>query len=165
LVAAPTKEPGYSQGTVRNVSPRPGSSLALASESAAQPAPASTLRIEITSTVPEGTLAIFADRELLFTTNFVTLTPGEPIRFEHALPAGPHQFRVALYKPDKSLRLEKEGLAELRPDGANTLGVHVNHRSKLLVRHEFAMEVTWPAGSAAVSERADAAVKSSVLMK
>jgi serine/threonine protein kinase len=165
LLAVPTKQTGDSQGFQRNASPPPASSVALSSESAAQPAPASSLHIEITSTVAEGTLAVFADRELLFTTNFVTLTPGEPIRFEHTLPTGPHQFRVALYKPDKTLRLEKEGLAEIRPDGANTLAVHVNHRSKLLVRHEFTMEVTWPAGSATGSERADATLKSSALMK
>jgi hypothetical protein len=136
-----------------------------ASESAAQAAPAPTLQIEITSTVTEGTLAIFADRELLFTTNFVTATPGELIHFEHALPVGPHQFRVALYKPDKSLRLEKEGLAEIRSDGANTLAVHVNRRAKLLVRREFALDVIWPAGSTAASELAAAPAKISALMK
>src|SRR5437016_6151632 len=57
-------------------------------------------------------------------------------RFVHPLPAGSHQFRVALYKPDKSLRLEKEGLAEIRSDLANTLAAHVTRHSKLLVRHE-----------------------------
>jgi hypothetical protein len=90
-------------------------------------------------------LAIFADRELLFTANFATAARGESIHFQHALPAGPHQFRVALYKPDKSLRLEKEGLAEIRSDAANTLAVHVNRRAKLLVRREFTLDVTWPA--------------------
>jgi len=135
------------------------------SEPAAQAAPAPTLQIEITSGVAEGTLAIFADRELLLTTKFATAAPGEPIHFEHALPAGPHQFRVALYKPDRSLRLEKEGLAEIRSDGANTLAVHVNRRAKLLVRREFTLDVTWPAGTAVASERAAAPVKTSALMK
>jgi len=110
-------------------------------------------------------LAIFADRELLFTANFATAAPGEPIHFERALPAGPHQFRVALYKPDKSLRLEKEGLAEIRSDGANTLAVRVNRRAKLLVRREFTLDVAWPAGPAAASERAAAPVKTSALLK
>ena len=163
--AAPTKQPADLRELQRNASPHPGPSPSLASESEAQAAPTSTLRIEITSTVTEGTLAIFADRELIFTTNFETGTPGDPIRFQHALPTGPHQFRVALYKPDKSLRLEKEGLAEVRPDGANALAVHVNHHSKLLIRHEIAMEVTWPAGSATDSDRASTAVKTSALMK
>jgi hypothetical protein len=165
LLAAPAKQTGDSQGFQRDASPPPALSVALASESAAQAVPASSLHIEITSTVTEGTLAIFADRELIFTTNFETATPGGPIRVQHALPTGPHQFRVALYKPDKSLRLEKEGLAEIRSDGSNMLAVHVNHHAKLLIRHEVAMEVAWPAGSATGSERADAAVKSSALMK
>jgi hypothetical protein len=130
-----------------------------------QAAAAPTLQIEITSAVAEGALAVFADRELLFTTNFATAAPGEPIHFEHAVPAGPHQFRVALYKPDKSLRLEKEGLAEIRSDGANTLAIHVNRHAKLLVRREFTLDVTWPAGAAAVSERAAAPGKTSALMK
>ena len=134
-------------------------------ESAAQAAPAPTLQIEITSAATEGALAIFADRELVFTTNFVAATPGEPIHFEHALAPGPHQFRVALYKPDKSLRLEKEGLAEIRSSGANTLAVHVSRRAKLLVRREFALDVTWPSGSAAASERTAAPAKSSALLK
>jgi hypothetical protein len=140
-------------------------SPALASESAARVAPAPSLQIEITSTVNEGTLAVFADRELLFTTNLVTTMPGEPVHFEHPLPAGAHQFRVALYKADKTLRMEKEGLAEIRSDFANTLAVHVNHHSKLLVRRELALDVTWPAASVAPSERAATIAKTSVLMK
>src|SRR5229473_2304778 len=141
-------------------------SVAASSPAPLSPAPtAPAPQIEITSAVAEGTLAIFADRELLFTTNFATAAPGEPIHFEHAVPAGPHQFRVALYKPDKSLRLEKEGLAEICLDGANTLAVHVNRRAKLLVRREFTLDVTWPAGTAAVSERAVAPVKTSALLK
>jgi hypothetical protein len=135
------------------------------SESSAQTAPAPNLHIEIISTVNEGTLAIFADRELLFTTNLVSTTPGEPIHFEHPLPAGPHQFRVALYKPDKSLRLEKEGLAEIRADLANALAIHVNRHSKLLVRRELTLDVTWPAASMPASERAAATAKASALMK
>jgi hypothetical protein len=139
-------------------------SLAPASDSAPQSAPASTLQIEITSALTEGTLAIFAARELIFTTNLVTVIPGEAIHFEHALPAGTHQFRVALYKPDRSLRLEKEGLAEIRSDGANTLVVRINHRAKLLLRREFALDVTWPAGSA-TAERAGGAVRTTARMK
>jgi hypothetical protein len=61
--------------------------------------------------------------------------------------------------------LEKEGLAEIRSDGANTLAVHVNRHAKLLVRRDVALDVTWPAGSAAASERTAGAVKTSALMK
>jgi serine/threonine protein kinase len=165
LAAAATKQPSDSRDSQGISSPNFIASPSPASESAARTAPASTLQIEIISSVNEGALAIFADRELLFTTNLVTTPPGEPIHFEHPLPAGPHQLRVALYKPDKSLRLEKEGLAEIRSDLANTLAVHVSHHSKLLVRRELALDITWPAASAPASERATAAVKTSVLMK
>ncbi|MGB2897804.1 MAG: serine/threonine-protein kinase [Candidatus Acidiferrum sp.] len=161
LAAARTKQPGVIPQGVSS----PKIIASTAPEPAAPAATAPTLQIEITSAVAEGTLAIFADRELLFTINFATAAPGEPIHFEHAVPAGPHQFRVALYKPDKSLRLEKEGLAEIRSDGANTLAVRVNRRAKLLVRREFTLEVTWPAGSAAASERGAAHVKTSALLK
>ncbi len=61
--------------------------------------------------------------------------------------------------------MEKEGLAEIRSDGANTLAVRVNRRAKLLVRREFTLDVTWPAGSAVASERAAAPVKTSALLK
>jgi serine/threonine-protein kinase len=109
---------------------------------------ATSLHIEISSAIHEGTLAIFADRELLFSTNLQTAAPNGPIRFEHALPAGSHQFRVALYKPDRSLQLEKEGLAEISSQSGNTLSVRVNRRTKLLVRKELALEITWPGSSA-----------------
>jgi serine/threonine protein kinase len=165
LPAARTKQPSDLRDSQGNSSSNIIASPSPASESAAQAAPASTLQIEITSNVTEGALAVFADRELLFTTNLMTATPGEMIHFEHAVPAGPHQFRVALYKQDKSLRLEKEGLAEIRSDGANTLAVHVNRHAKLLVRRDVALDVTWPAGSAAASERTAGAVKTSALMK
>lgn len=163
LAAARTKQPGDSRDA-QGISSH-DSIATPAAAPVAQAALVPTLQIEITSAVTEGALAIFADRELVFTTNFVAATTGEPIHFEHALAAGPHQFRVALYKPDKSLRLEKEGLAEIRSSGANTLAVHVSRRAKLLVRREFALDVTWPSGSAAASERTAAPAKSSALLK
>lgn len=165
LAAPAAKEPSDSRDSRGNSSPNFIASPSLVSESSAQTAPTPKLHIEIISTVNEGTLAIFADRELLFTTNLVSTKPGEPIHFEHPLPAGPHQFRVALYKPDKSLRLEKEGLAEIRSDLANALAVHVNRHSRLLVRRELALDVTWPAASMPASERAAATAKASALMK
>jgi len=165
LVAGQTKRPRDLRDSQGISSPNSIASPPPASESAAQAAPSPTLQVEITSAVAEGTLAIFADRELLFTTKLVTAPLSEPIHFEHVLPAGPHQFRVALYKPDKSLRLEKEGLAEIRSDGANTLAVRVNRRAKLLVRREFSLDVTWPAGAAAASGRAAVPAKTSALLK
>ncbi len=120
-------------------------SLPLVNESAAKPAASSSdLQIEITSAVKEGTLTVFVDRELLFSADLAGEKQGQPFRFEHALPAGPHQFRVALYKKDRSLQLEKEGFAETRADAANMLAVHVTHRAKMLVRRELALEISWP---------------------
>ena len=109
---------------------------------------ASSLQIEITSAVSEGTLTIFADRQLLFSIDLASEKKGQPLHFENALPAGPHQFRVALYKADRSLQLEKEGFAETRGDGADTLAVRIARHAKLLVRRELALDVTWPGATA-----------------
>jgi Protein kinase domain len=102
------------------------------------------LRIEIESTVGEGALAIFADQKLVFTTDLRLGAADHPLRLEHRLPAGPHQLRVALYRPDKSLQTTKEGLGEIRRDTANTLKIHVGRRLKLLVRRETSLDVSWP---------------------
>ncbi len=118
---------------------------------------ASGLQIEVTSAVTEGTLTVFADRQLLFSVDLATEKKGQPLHFENALPAGPHQFRVALYKADRSLQVEKEGFAETRSGGANTLAVHIARHAKLLVRRELALEVTWPGGAAPHAERASGA--------
>jgi len=142
-------------------------SLPLVSTPAAQAAPGSGLQIEITSAVNEGTLTVFADRELLFSADLATQKQGRPMHFEHALPPGPHQFRVALYRADRSLQLEKEGFAETRGDGADTLAVHVTRRAKLLIRRELALEVTWPGALAPVAEHASGttgAIKSAALV-
>jgi hypothetical protein len=103
------------------------------------------LEIDIDSTVGDVTLAIFADKELLLTTALRSGVPPDPVHLEHVLSLGPHQLRVALYRSDKSLQTEKEGLAEIRKDTVNNLKIHVSRRSKLLVKHEVTLDVTWPA--------------------
>jgi serine/threonine protein kinase len=102
------------------------------------------LRIKIDAKVGEGTLAVFADHELLLTTGLREYAALDPARLERVLPAGPHQLRVALYRADKSLQMEKEGLGELRADAENTLTIRVSKRPKMLVRRETALEVIWP---------------------
>jgi hypothetical protein len=99
------------------------------------------LRIEIESTVKDGALAIFADQTVVYTTE---LRDGHAVQLERALPAGPHQLRVALYRPDKSLQVMKEGLGEIRTDSPNSLKIHVAMKSKLLVKRERSLDVTWP---------------------
>src|SRR2546430_6773773 len=143
-------------------------SLAPVNEPAA--APNSSLHIEITSAVREGTLIVFADRELLFSASLAEEKKGQPLHFEHALAAGPHQFRVALYKADRSLQLEKEGFAETRGDGENTMAVHITRRAKLLIRHELALDVIWPGGTVPTAagrsgEHTSGNVKSAALLK
>jgi serine/threonine protein kinase len=102
------------------------------------------LRIKIDASVTEGTLAIFADHDLLLTTGLRDQAAADPAALEKLLPAGPHQLRVALYRADKSLQTEKEGLGELRADSENTLIIRVTKRPKMLVRRETALEVIWP---------------------
>src|SRR5258706_10114201 len=102
------------------------------------------LRIKIDTTVGDGTLAIFADHDLLLTTGLRDHAAADPMRLERLLPAGPHQLRVALYRADKSLQTEKERLGELRAETENTLTIRVSKRPKMLVRHETALEVIWP---------------------
>jgi hypothetical protein len=131
------------------------SSSTLAPELTALPLPSpishvdrASLKIEIDSTVGEGALAIFADQALLFTTELHATTVGSPVRMEHALLSGPHQLRVALYRPDQSMQVAKEGLGEIRADGQNTLHIHVAKKAKMLVRHETSLEVLWPSAVA-----------------
>jgi hypothetical protein len=107
-----------------------------------------SLHIEIDSLVGEGALAIFADQSLVFTTELVVGKPGNPLKLERALPSGPHQLRVALYRPDKGLQTVKEGLGDIRSDTANTLRIHIGKRSKMLVRRETALDVSWPSAVA-----------------
>jgi serine/threonine protein kinase len=107
-----------------------------------------SLRIKIDATVGDGTLAIFADHDLLLTTGLRDHSAVDPMQLERLLSAGPHQLRVALYRADKSLQTEKEGLGELRADAENTLTIRVSKRPKMLVRHETALEVIWPSAIA-----------------
>jgi serine/threonine protein kinase len=165
--AAPAKRPGELKSSRSETFFAALPALPLVSAPAAQAAPVSGLQIEITSAVNEGTLTVFADRELLFSADLAAQKQGRPMHFEHALPPGPHQFRVALYKPDRSLQLEKEGFAETRSDGENTLAVRVTRRARLLVRRELALEVTWPGALSPAAEHASGttgAVKSAGLV-
>jgi hypothetical protein len=114
----------------------------------ATPVPAAvsraSLHIDINTTVSEGTLAIFADHDLLLTTALHAHSADEPMHLQHPLPVGPHQLRVALYRADKSLQTEREGLGEIRTDSLNTLRIRVSRHAKMLVRHQTALDVIWP---------------------
>src|SRR6266852_8012449 len=118
------------------------------------------LRIKIDAKVTDGTLAIFADHDLLLTTGLRDYAAMDPARLERTLSAGPHQLRVALYRADKSLQTEKEGLGDLRSDTENALTIRVTRRSKHLVQHQTALDVTWPS---AVSPQPQHAVPAAAL--
>lgn len=118
------------------------------------------LHIKIDASVNDGTLAIFADHDLLLTTGLRDHAAADPQALDKLLPAGPHQLRVALYRADKSLQTEKEGLGELRADSENTLIIRVTKRPKMLVRRETALDVIWP--SAIAPERQNVAASPSV---
>jgi serine/threonine protein kinase len=102
------------------------------------------LNIEITSAIDGETLAVYADQHLVATSALSITASGEILHLQRPLAAGPHEFRVALYRPDQSLHLERGGLAELQTDGANLLSVKVVRRAKMLVKHDAALEILWP---------------------
>jgi serine/threonine protein kinase len=128
---------------VNSVPPAPALSAALPA-----PIPSAVeralLHIDIDATINEGTLAVFADHDLLLTTRIHAATPDDPVRLKQVLAVGPHQLRVALYRADKSLQTEKEGLAEIHNNSANVLKIRVSRRSKHLVRRETSLDVVWP---------------------
>jgi hypothetical protein len=122
----------------------------------AQPAvEQTTLRINIVSAVTEQTtLAVFSGDELLLTTPLKPEHIGDTLRFNCPIEAGEHALRVVLYRADKTVFMHKENKSELHTDGANTMEVHVNRKSKMLVKHETSLEVVWPSRTASSSAEA-----------
>jgi len=111
---------------------------------------ASQLTVAIVTKSSDDTLVILADRQVLLSFNLGG-TYGDdasPIRRTFALPPGPHQISVALYKEDKTLRSQKDGLAELRAGEPSVLVIHVGKHSKILPLFGSALGVTWPSKSA-----------------
>ncbi len=102
------------------------------------------LNIEIASTVDGETIAVYADQHLVATSSLSVTAVGETLHLERPLAAGPHEFRVALYRPDQSLHLERGGLAEIQPGAANLLSIKVVKHAKMLVKHDAALEILWP---------------------
>jgi len=139
---------------VAEASPEAASLADLASKAAEKPAsPASRagipLTIEISAQSGDGTLAIFSDHEMVFSTplSLVAEAAAEPFRTVCTLFPGQHHLSVALYKADNSLRAEKQGLAELHRGDSNLLAIRVVKHSKILLLRGTGLEVTWPSGS------------------
>jgi len=130
-----------------------------------QPVQASDLRMEISSTVAEGTLAVFANRDLVFTANLSACVNGAAIQCKRPLPVGPLLLRVAYYKPDRSLHMEEEGLAEISANGENVVSIRVNSRTGLLFRRALTLAVVWPGAQPARSEHASAPAMTAALVR
>jgi serine/threonine protein kinase len=108
---------------------------------------AASLGIEISSAIDGATLAIFVDQRLLAASPLSVTRTGESLHFDRPLPAGPHEFRIALYRRDKTLQIEKQGLAELQPGAPNLLAIHVVRRSKMLVKRNADLDILWPSSA------------------
>jgi serine/threonine protein kinase len=102
------------------------------------------LNIEIASAIDGETLAVYADQHLVATSSLSVTSAGETLHLERPLASGPHEFRVALYRPDQSLHLERGGLAEIQPGMANVLSIKVVRHAKMLVKRDAALEILWP---------------------
>jgi len=113
------------------------------------------LNINIVSAVTEQTtLAVFSGDELLLTTPLKPEHAGDTLRFNCPIVAGEHALRVVLYRADKTVFMHKENKSDLHVDGANTMEVHVNRKSKMLVKHETSLEVVWPSRTTSSSAEA-----------
>jgi len=135
------------------------------SANAPRPKQRASLRIEIVSAIAEETLAVYAGQDVLISTRLDSAHLGEPLHFECPISAGSHPLRVALYRADESLHTQKEGFAQIASEGSNTLDIRVNRRSKLLLRKEAALEVSWPNSHSAVEQDSSALASVSTLSK
>ena len=158
----PLVQPKPARRTKRNLEaakPNPAVVDAGADETSASAAPKSAdqsaavagipMLIEISAQSSDGTLAVFADHQMIFSTPLASVieAPGERFRAVCTLIPGEHQLSVALYKADNSLRTQKQGLAELHHGDNNLLAIRVVKHTKILLLHGTGLEVTWPNGS------------------
>ncbi|HXC47900.1 MAG TPA: serine/threonine-protein kinase [Candidatus Sulfotelmatobacter sp.] len=135
-------------GNVGSKSPKtaaaPGGSLTDATPSAARQ---TSLNIAVVSDVGEETLAIYSDDNLLLTTPLESAHRGDTLRFSCPIAAGDHVLRVTVFRDAREVVAQKENSSELHADGSNTLEVHIYRRSRMLVKHQIALEIVWPSRS------------------
>ncbi|HET8964797.1 MAG TPA: protein kinase [Candidatus Acidoferrum sp.] len=110
-------------------------------------AAAASLGIEISSAIEGATLAIFVDQQLAATSPLSVTRPGQTLHLDRRFPPGAHEFRIALYRQDKTLQIEKQALAELQTGTPNLLAIRVVRRSKMLVKHDAGLDILWPSAS------------------
>lgn len=134
-----------SPGPTRHATPGEGPVTAPSADAQpSRPVQLAPLRVEIVSAIAEETLAVYAGQDVLISTRLDSASLGEPLHFDCSLSPGVHPLRVVLYRADESLHVQKEGFAEIVSDGSNTLDIRVSRRSKLLIRKEAVLEVSWP---------------------
>jgi serine/threonine-protein kinase len=118
-----------------------------------------TLRIDIISPATDQTIAVYAGNEMLVTAPLQPKHPGDTLRFNCPITSGKHDFKVILYRGDKTIYLQKENRGELATAGANTMEIHVSRKAKLLVKHETSLDVVWPSSSPSSSAVTNAEFK------
>jgi tRNA A-37 threonylcarbamoyl transferase component Bud32 len=153
--------PKSPQGTVQ-----PSASAAAAGAKASRSSGGTQLVIEISAKPSRDTIAVFADHKMIFSMPLAAaaVEQGEPLRAMCNLPPGQHHLNVAVYKEDKTLRTEKERLADVRPGTNNVLVIKLAKHSRFLPFHGSGLEITWPgesAGSEPAQGRGDADVRAS----
>jgi serine/threonine protein kinase len=129
----------------------PKQAAATAVKSAGSPLPKTSLQVDIVSSVADENISIFAGDELLLSTLLKTAHLGDTMRFECPVTPGEHSFRVVLSRLDETVMVEKDSTSQIRADASNFLGIHVNRRTKLLLKHETSLEVVWPSTAAPVA--------------
>jgi tRNA A-37 threonylcarbamoyl transferase component Bud32 len=153
--------PKSPQGTLQ-----PSASAAAADAKASRSAEGTQLVIEISAKPSDDTLAVFAEQKMVFSMPLAAaaVKQGGPFRAMCKLPPGEHHLTVAVYKEDKTLRTEKEGLADIRPRTNNVLVIKLAKHSRFLPFHGSGLQITWPgelAGSDPAHGGSDADVKAS----
>ena len=158
--AHPRPAPAQAASVAANLPQLPLPAARMASPGSSVIAPRrGQLEVEILPQVVDATLAVYADRELLFTKFLRAADQNKPFHLQYALPVGLHQLRVAVYGPDKSLQTEKEGLIGIRADANDKLAIRVAHHNKFLRKHDTALEVIWPAAAPVSSAKSAPAGK------
>jgi len=146
-----TDAPATPLSSSMRASALPKQAAATAVKSAGSPLPKTSLQVDIVSSVADENISIFAGDELLLSTLLKTAHLGDTMRFECPVTPGEHSFRVVLSRLDETVMVEKDSTSQIRADASNFLGIHVNRRTKLLLKHETSLEVVWPSTAAPVA--------------
>jgi len=155
----------YKPSVAPDAGPKSPETAATAGRSLTHTNPSATrqtsLSIAVVSDVGEETLAIYSDDNLLLTTPLESAHRGDTLRFSCPIEAGDHVLRVTVFRGAKEVVAQKENDSELHADGSNTMEVRINRRSRMLVKHQIALEIVWPSRSLSSALQRGAGPKSS----